>query len=162
AGTVTGSKHLLKTPEMQILVDCGLFQGLKELRLKNWEPLPINVPTLSYIIITHAHLDHVGYLPAIIKQGFRGRILMTYPTKDLAELILKDSAKIQEEDAAVANRHHYSKHNPALPLYTMEDVEKTLHFFEGKNDNEWITLSGNIKFRFIKNSHILGSAFIDF
>ena len=162
AGTVTGSKHLLKTPEMQIMIDCGLFQGLKQLRIKNWEPLGIDVSSISYIIITHAHLDHVGYLPAIIKQGFKGRILMTSPTRDLAELILRDSAKIQEEDAEMANRHHYSKHKPALPLYTIADVEKSLDFFQAKNDDEWIELSTNIRLRFQKNGHILGSAFIEF
>ena len=162
AGTVTGSKHLLQTPEMQIMIDCGLFQGLKELRLKNWEELPVDVPNISYIIITHAHLDHVGYLPAIIKQGYRGRILMTAPTRDLAELILRDSAKIQEEDAEFANQQGFSKHSPAKPLYTLEDVEKTIHFFEAKNDEEWIELSTNTRFRYRKNSHILGSCFIEF
>jgi metallo-beta-lactamase family protein len=162
AGTVTGSKHLLITPEMQILVDCGLFQGIKELRLKNWQALPVEAKEIAYIIITHAHLDHVGYLPVLIKNGFRGRILMTYPTRDLAELILRDSAKLQEEDAELANDRGYSKHKPALPLYTIEDVEKTLHFFEAKHDEEWIELSINTKFIFHKNSHILGSVFVDF
>jgi metallo-beta-lactamase family protein len=162
AQTVTGSKHLLQTPEMKILIDCGLFQGLKELRLKNWEALPTDISAISYIILTHAHLDHVGYLPVIIKNGFRGRILMTAPTRDLAELILRDSAKIQEEDAEHANEHGYSKHKPALPLYTIEDVEKTIHFFEAKPDNEWLDLSTNIRFRFQKNSHILGSTFLEF
>jgi metallo-beta-lactamase family protein len=162
AGTVTGSKHLLKTPDMQILVDCGLFQGLKELRLKNWEKLDVDVPSISYVIITHAHLDHVGYLPVLIKQGFRGRIFMTLPTRDLAELILRDSAKIQEEDANFANENGFSKHHPALPLYTIEDVEKTLHFFEAKHDEEWIDLAAEIKLRFRKNSHILGSVFAEF
>ncbi|HYF02821.1 MAG TPA: MBL fold metallo-hydrolase [Patescibacteria group bacterium] len=132
AGTVTGSKHLLKTPDMNILVDCGMFQGLKNLREKNWQLFPFPVENIKVILITHAHLDHTGYLPALVRQGFRGRIIMTPPTKSIAELILLDCASLQEEDAAYANKRGFSKHNPALPLYTEDDVVKTLKLFESQ------------------------------
>lgn len=161
AKTVTGSKHLLRTPELNILVDCGLFQGAKSLRLKNWEPLPVDVQNIHILLITHAHLDHTGYIPLLVKNGFKGRIFMTPPTRDLAEIILRDSAKIQEEDAERANRHGYSRHTPALPLYTEQDVEEAINYFEVRNDKEWITLSKNIKFRFHKNGHIPGSVFTE-
>lgn len=161
AKTVTGSKHLLRTPELNILVDCGLFQGVKSLRLKNREPLPVDAKDISLILITHAHLDHTGYIPLLVKNGFNGRILMTPPTRDLTEIILRDSAKIQEEDAERANRHGYSKHRPALPLYTEQDVEEAICFFEVHNDKEWVTLSKNIKIRFHKNGHIPGSVFTE-
>ena len=118
AGTVTGSKHLLEVDGHRILVDCGLFQGLKELRLRNWEPLPIDPATIDAVILTHAHLDHCGYLPRLVAAGFRGRIFCTPGTKDLCSLVLPDSAHIQEEDARDANRHGFTKHAPALPLYT--------------------------------------------
>lgn len=161
AGTVTGSKHLLKTPEANIMVDCGLFQGLKALRLKNREALPVNITNIDKVILTHAHLDHCGYIPLLVKSGFKGKILMTPPTRDLAEIILRDSAKIQEEDADRANREGFSRHNPSLPLYTVKDVEKALKQFYVYGDNEWITVSPNIEFRFIKNGHILGSCFLE-
>lgn len=160
ASTVTGSKHLLKTPEKNILIDCGLFQGIKSLRKKNWEPLPVAVKDIDLVILTHAHLDHCGYLPLLVKSGYTGRIWMTPPTKDLVEIILRDSAKIQEEDAMHANKHGYSKHKPALPLYTIEDVEKVLGQIDVYSDNEWNSISNHIKFRFVKNGHILGSSFI--
>jgi metallo-beta-lactamase family protein len=162
AGTVTGSKHLLKTPEKNILIDCGLFQGLKSLRLKNREPLPVDISAIDLVILTHAHLDHCGHLPLLVKSGYSGKILMTPPTRDLAEIILRDSAKIQEEDAERENRHGISKHNPSLPLYTIKDVEKTLNQFYIYSDNQWINISPNIEFRFVQNGHILGSCFIEF
>ena len=161
ASTVTGSKHLLKTPDKNILIDCGLFQGIKSLRLKNWEPFPVPVNQIDTVIITHAHLDHCGYIPLLVKSGFNGKILMTPPTRDLVEIILRDSAKIQEEDADRANKFGYSIHTPALPLYTVSDVEKSLELFETYNDKQWVILSPNICFRFLKNGHILGSCFID-
>jgi metallo-beta-lactamase family protein len=160
AGTVTGSKHLLKTPEKNILIDCGLFQGLKSLRLKNRESLPVDINSIGIVILTHAHLDHCGYLPLLVKSGYAGKILMTPPTRDLAEIILRDSAKIQEEDAERANREGFSKHSPSLPLYTLKDVENTLKQFYVYDDNEWINISQNIEFRFIQNGHILGSCFV--
>ncbi|TAL57194.1 MAG: MBL fold metallo-hydrolase [Bacteroidetes bacterium] len=161
AGTVTGSKHLLKTPEKNILIDCGLFQGLKSLRLKNRESLPVIVSDIHIVILTHAHLDHCGYIPLLLKSGFKGKILMTPPTRDLAEIILRDSAKIQEEDAERENRLGLSKHNPSLPLYTVKSVEIALKQFYVYSDNEWISISPNIEFRFIKNGHILGSCFVE-
>lgn len=126
AGTVTGSKHLLEVDGRRILVDCGLFQGLKELRLRNWEPLPIEPATIDAVILTHAHLDHSGYLPRLVAGGFRGRIFCTPGTKDLCSLVLPDAARLQEEDAREANRHGYSKHTPALPLYTQADAARAL------------------------------------
>ncbi|HTB33090.1 MAG TPA: MBL fold metallo-hydrolase [Bacteroidia bacterium] len=161
ASTVTGSKHLLKTPGKNILIDCGLFQGIKSLRLKNWEPLPVQVDQIDTVILTHAHLDHCGYIPLLVKSGFKGDILMTAPTRDLVEIILRDSAKIQEEDADRANKYGYSKHKPALPLYTTADVEKSLNQFKTHTDKEWISLSPDIRFQFLKNGHILGSCFIE-
>ncbi len=161
AETVTGSKHLLKTPELNILVDCGLFQGIKSLRLKNWEKLPIDIQSIDVVLITHAHLDHCGYIPALVKYGYKGKFLMTPPTRDLVEIILRDSAKIQEEDAKRAKEDKYSKHENAQPLYTEKDVEKALPQFETKLDIEWVELSENISFRFLKNGHILGSSFIE-
>ena len=109
AETVTGSKHLLKTPELAVLIDCGLFQGLKELRLRNWAKFPVDPAEIDVMLLTHAHLDHCGYIPLLVKNGFKGKILMSPPTKELAQLILLDSAKIQEEDAEKANRGKYSK-----------------------------------------------------
>src|SRR5438132_14315879 len=118
AGTVTGSKHLLETAGKRVLVDCGLFQGLKELRLRNWEPFPIDPSTIDAVVLTHAHLDHCGYLPRLVQAGYRGRIWCTPGTKDLCSLVLPASAHLQEEDARDANRHHSSKHDPSLPTYT--------------------------------------------
>src|SRR3954465_8843911 len=126
AGTVTGSKHLLEVDGRRILVDCGLFQGLKELRLRNWEPLPGNPASIDAVILTHAHLDHCGYLPRLVAQGFKGRIFCTPGTRELCTLVLPDSAPIQEEDARRANRRGYTKHTPALPLYTSLDAARTL------------------------------------
>src|SRR5476649_2033471 len=126
AGTVTGSKHLLEIDGRRMLVDCGLFQGLKELRLRNWEPLPIDPASIDAVILTHAHLDHCGYLPRLVSAGFRGRIFCTPATKELCSLVLPDSAHIQEEDAREANRHGFTKHSPALPLYTTADAARAL------------------------------------
>ena len=126
AGTVTGSKHLLEVDGRRILVDCGLFQGLKALRLRNWEPLPIEAASIEAVILTHAHLDHCGYLPRLVAGGYRGRIFCTPATKDLCSLVLPDAARLQEEDARDANRKGYSKHSPALPLYTQADAARAL------------------------------------
>jgi len=126
AGTVTGSKHLLELDGRRILVDCGLFQGLKDLRLRNWEPLPFEPATLDAVVLTHAHLDHCGYLPRLVAGGYRGRIFCTPATKDLCSIVLPDAARLQEEDAKEANRRGYSKHNPALPLYTQVDASRAL------------------------------------
>jgi len=126
AGTVTGSKHLLEVGGRRVLVDCGLFQGLKELRLRNWEPLPMEPSKIDAVVLTHAHLDHCGYLPRLVASGFRGRVFCTPGTKELCSLVLPDSARLQEEDAREANRHGYTKHSPALPLYTSVDAARAL------------------------------------
>ena len=126
AGTVTGSKHLLELGGRSLLVDCGLFQGLKALRLKNWEPLSREAASIDAVVLTHAHLDHSGYLPRLVREGFRGPIYCSAATADLAELLLLDSAKIQESDAEFANRHGFSKHKPALPLYGKHDAERAI------------------------------------
>src|SRR4051812_33861729 len=126
AGTVTGSKHLLEVDGRRILIDCGLFQGMKELRLRNWAPLPVDPASIDAVILTHAHLDHCGYLPRLVAGGFRGRIFCTPATKELCSLVLPDSAHIQEEDARDANRHGFTKHSPALPLYTSADAARAL------------------------------------
>ena len=161
AGTVTGSKFLLETPWMNILVDCGLFQGLKELRELNWKAFPFPPEKIDLILLTHGHLDHTGYLPKLIKEGFKNDILGTSPTLAIAEVILTDSAKIQQEDADRANEEHYSIHEPALPLYNEEDVAQTIKLFKSVRTEEWIEISEKVKIRFRKNGHILGSTFIE-
>jgi len=161
AGTVTGSKYLLETPEKKILVDCGLFQGLKQLRLMNWEHLPVDVATIDFVLLTHGHLDHSGYLPRLIKDGFNGKIYGTAPTLDIAEIILRDSARLQEEEAEQANKGGYSKHHPAKALYTEKDVEATLSHFSAIGVDNWIDMGDTIKVRFQTNGHIIGSTFIE-
>lgn len=157
AETVTGSKHLLRTPGLNMLIDCGLFQGIKSLREKNWETLPIKSSSISVIILTHAHLDHCGYLPLLIKNGYRGNIFMSKPTRDLAELILRDSAKIQEEDARKANEKGYTKHHPAKPLYTVADVEETLPYFKIIDVLEPYQIHEQVEIQFYPAGHILGA-----
>lgn len=161
AGTVTGSKYLIEANGNKILIDCGLFQGVKELRKLNWENLPIDVSEIDIVLLTHGHLDHTGYLPRLYMQGFRGSIYGTYPTLDIAEIILKDSAKIQEQEAKRANEERYSKHNPAKPLYDLRDVVKTFKHFKGVPPSQWINLFDNIKARFQYNGHILGATYIE-
>ncbi|HKK12278.1 MAG TPA: MBL fold metallo-hydrolase [Flavobacteriaceae bacterium] len=161
SGTVTGSKFLVETSEQNIMIDCGLFQGLKELRLLNWNDLPVNVKTIDVVLLTHGHLDHVGYLPRLVRQGFRGKIISTSPTMAIAEIVLKDSAKIHEEEAEKANKENYTKHQPALPFYTMEDAEKAIKLFQVEIEDKWISLSEHISFRFQYNGHIIGATFIE-
>ena len=161
AETVTGSKHLLKTPEMTILVDCGLFQGIKSLREQNWQPLNIPASEIDVLILTHAHLDHCGYIPLLVKNGFKGNIYMTEPTNELTQLILLDSAKLQEEDAERANKHHYTKHHPAKPLYTIDDAEASFKHFKVINCDVYVRLSDHIHFRFKTCGHILGACSIE-
>ncbi len=161
AGTVTGSKFYVETDNLRLLVDCGLFQGLKELRLQNWEDLPIEVIRLDYVLLTHGHLDHTGYLPRLVQQGFKGAILGTAPSLAIAKIILMDTAKIQEEEAEQANKEDYTKHNPALPLYTEKDAEKTIQLFKSAGLEEWIQLADHIKFRYKPAGHILGACFIE-
>ena len=161
SGSVTGSKFLVEAFKQKILVDCGMFQGIKELRELNWENLPVNVSEIDIVLLTHGHLDHVGYLPRLLKQGFNGKIVGTAPTLEIAEIILNDSAKIQGEEAEKANKEKYSKHNPALPFYTLKEVEKTVKLFQVEMEDKWITLSDNISYRFRFNGHILGATFIE-
>lgn len=161
SGTVTGSKFLLETPWINILVDCGIFQGLKELRELNWKAFPFPPEKIDLILLTHGHLDHTGYLPRLVKEGFKNDILGTSPTLAIAEVILTDSAKIQQEDAERANQERYSIHEPALPLYNEKDVEQTIKLFKSVRTEEWIETSEKVKFRFRRNGHILGSTFIE-
>lgn len=161
AETVTGSKHLLKTSELNILIDCGLFQGIKSVREQNWQSLNISAAEIDLIILTHAHLDHCGYIPLLVKKGFKGKIYMTRPTSELTELILLDSAKIQEEDAEKANRFHYTKHTPAMPLYTVEEAKASFKHFNTIDCDVFIRLSEHIHFRFKTCGHILGACSIE-
>ncbi|MDG1730389.1 MAG: MBL fold metallo-hydrolase [Algibacter sp.] len=161
SGVVTGSKFLIETSEKNILIDCGMFQGLKELRALNWSDLPVNVNKIDTVLLTHGHLDHVGYLPRLLKQGFTGKIIGTAPTLAIAEIILKDSAKIHEEEAKKANKEKYTKHNPALPFYTKFEAEKIIRQFHVEMLNTWIPLSENISYRFQYNGHIIGATFIE-
>jgi metallo-beta-lactamase family protein len=161
AGTVTGSKYLISAEGKHILIDCGLFQGLKELRLLNWQPLDFPPEKIDLVLLTHGHLDHTGYLPRLVKAGFSGDIIGTAPTLQIAEIILKDSAKIQEEDAIRANKHKYSKHKPAIPLYGLDDVEATLPLFKAKPLKEWESINEKIRYRFRYNGHIIGATFIE-
>ena len=161
SGVVTGSKFLIETSEKNILIDCGMFQGIKELRELNWSNLPIDVNTIDIVLLTHGHLDHVGYLPRLVKQGFQGRIIGTAPTLAIAEIILKDSAKIHEEEADKANKEHYTKHKPALPFYTFNEAGQTIKRFQVDMHDKWIKLSENISYRFQYNGHIIGATFIE-
>lgn len=158
--TVTGSRFLLTTPHCKILVDCGLFQGLKELRLRNWETFPIAPSSINCVILTHAHIDHSGYLPLLIKNGFTGNVYCTKATKDFCKILLPDSGYLQEEEARFANKHGFSKHKPALPLYTREDAEKSLAYLKAIPFNQPIALDAQTSFTFIPAGHILGSGFV--
>jgi len=161
AGTVTGSKFYLETPELNIMIDCGMFQGIKELRELNWQPIPTDVTNIDVVLLTHGHLDHTGYLPRLLTQGFLGKIIGTAPTLAITEIILRDSAKIHEEEAEKANEGGFSKHQPALPFYTLSDAEKTLGLFRSQEEEQWEHLSEHIRCRFVANGHIIGSCFIE-
>ncbi|HRS90984.1 MAG TPA: MBL fold metallo-hydrolase [Candidatus Marinimicrobia bacterium] len=160
-GTVTGSRFLLKTAHKQYLIDCGLFQGLKELRLRNWEPFPISPEDIDAVILTHAHIDHTGYLPRLVHYGFKGTIYATTATTDLCQILLPDSAHLQEEDAEYANKKHFSKHSPALPLYTTEDALQALELFTPIAYGSRLQLDDGVSLTFQDAGHILGSSFID-
>jgi metallo-beta-lactamase family protein len=159
ARTVTGSKYLLELGGHRVLVDCGLYQGLKELRQRNWSPFPVEPSSIDAVILTHAHLDHCGYLPRLVSQGFRGRVFCTPGTKDLCTLVLPDSARIQEEDAHLANRHSYSKHVPALPLYTEQDAARALERLQPLGYDRTVGVAPGIDVTFRNAGHLLGSAF---
>jgi len=158
AGTVTGSKHLLTHDGKRILIDCGLFQGLKNLRDLNWEPFPVEPSSIDAVVLTHAHLDHSGYLPKFVRDGFRGRIFATPATRDVCELILTDSGHLQEKDAEYGNRKGFSKHKPALPLYGVHDAERSLEFFTLVDFGQRSPLPGGATLLFRHAGHILGAA----
>jgi metallo-beta-lactamase family protein len=159
AGTVTGSRYLLEAGVQRLLVDCGLFQGPKDLRLRNWGPFPVEPSSIRWLVLTHAHLDHTGYIPRFVKAGFHGEIRATSGTVDLAHLLLPDSGHLQEEDAAFANKKRFSKHTPALPLYTYDDAVASLQRFNPVNGDESnaIRLSDHFSFRYFPAGHILGA-----
>ena len=161
ASTVTGSKFLIETDELRILVDCGMFQGLKELRELNREPLSVLPNSIDLVLLTHGHLDHCGWLPKLVSGGFSGKIFCSHPTKEIASLILLDSAKIQEEEADLANKNNYSKHNPAIPLYTTDDAKNVLPLFRVVEPNLEIKLSDNCWFKLFYAGHILGACSIE-
>jgi metallo-beta-lactamase family protein len=160
ARTVTGSKYLLEHNGTRVLFDCGLFQGLKELRLRNWDDLPVPPPSIHAVVLTHAHLDHVGYLPRLVSHGFRGRVWCTSGTADLSRLVLPDSARIQEEDAKQANKHRYSKHETALPLYTESDALRALTQLQPLGYERPIEVAPGITIEFHQAGHLLGSAYV--
>ena len=160
-GTVTGSKYLLEHDGYRLLVDCGLFQGLKELRERNWSPPPFDPATLGLILLTHAHLDHSGYLPVLYNKGYDGATLTTPATRDLCGIILPDSGHLQEEDARFANRKGYSKHKPALPLYTEADARRMLPKFQTINFDEPRDVHPGVRVTFRRAGHIVGAAMIE-
>jgi len=160
-GTVTGSRYLLEADGERLMIDCGLFQGAKELRLRNWDPFPVPASSIQWLVLTHAHLDHIGYIPRLIKDGFRGQVLTSAPTVDLARLVLPDSGHLQEEEAEYANFKGYSKHKPALPLYTYEEAVKSLESFRAINDSPPLELSSHFTLRFHRAGHILGARMIE-
>ena len=160
ARTVTGSKYLLEHGGPRVLFDCGLFQGLKELRLRNWDEFPVRPDSIDAVVLTHAHLDHVGYLPRLVAQGYRGRIFCTGGTADLCRLVLPDAGHIQEEDARQANRHGYSKHKPALPLYREADALRALTQLQPLGYHRPIEVTPAVTVEFVPAGHLLGSAYV--
>jgi metallo-beta-lactamase family protein len=164
AGTVTGSKHLINTTYdssgkqgIQVLIDCGLFQGQKEWRERNWQDTPVPAREIDAVILTHAHLDHCGWIPRLVKEGFRGPIYATQATIDLCSVVLPDAGHLQEEDAAFHNKKGTSKHSPALPLYTLEEAQDCLKYFKPVVVEQTTELSPELSFRFVHAAHILGS-----
>ena len=157
-GTVTGSKYLLQSRTKNILVDCGLFQGFKQLRLRNWSALPFAPKDIDAVVLTHAHIDHSGYLPLLVKQGFKGPVYCTSGTKELCEILLLDSAKLQEEEAEYNNRHSLSKHKPALPLYTREDAERSLQQLHAIEMFKEQSFGAALRLQLLPAGHILGAA----
>ena len=157
-GTVTGSKYLLEDENKKFLIDCGLFQGLKDLRLQNWDKPPFDPASIDAVILTHAHIDHSGYLPVLVKNGFKGPIYCSAGTADLCDILLPDSGYLQEEDAARANRYNYSKHSPALPLYTQEDAYNALEYLKPVSFGDEHPLSDMLSFHMTHAGHILGAS----
>ena len=159
SGTVTGSQYLLESRGRRILIDCGLFQGYKQLRLRNWARPPYEPGIIDAVVLTHAHLDHSGSLPRLVSRGFRNSVFCTHGTRELCRVLLPDSGRLQEEDAAFANRHGFSKHKPALPLYTELDAQACLQQFRGVNFRESIEVTSGIRVEFLPAGHLLGAAF---
>jgi metallo-beta-lactamase family protein len=159
ARTVTGSKHLLESAGQRVLIDCGLFQGLKELRERNWQPLPVRAESIQSVVLTHAHLDHCGFLPRLVNQGFRGRIFCTPATAELARIVLADAGHLQEEDAERANRKGYTKHQPALPLFTVQDASRAIALLQPVGYDRPVPVAPDITAEFINAGHLLGSAY---
>ncbi len=160
AGTVTGSKTLLDTPGGRLLIDCGLFQGRKKLRLQNWDDFPVEPSSIDAVLLTHAHIDHCGYLPRLVQAGFSGRVYCTHGTSKLAGIVLPDSGHLHEEEAAYANRRGYSKHNPALPLYTQQDAVESLDLIEPVDFDQEVPILGDVTATWRRAGHILGAASI--
>ncbi|HEY6308071.1 MAG TPA: MBL fold metallo-hydrolase, partial [Candidatus Angelobacter sp.] len=168
AGTVTGSKHLINTSGdtagrkgLQVLIDCGLFQGPKEWRVRNWEDTPVPAREIDAVILTHAHLDHCGWIPRLVKEGFHGAVYATPPTIDLCSVVLPDSGHLQEEEARFHNQKGSSKHSPALPLYTAQEATDCLSLFQPAEFGATVQLSPELSFRFVHAGHILGSAMVE-
>jgi len=168
AGTVTGSKHLINTSSnptgndgFQVLIDCGLFQGPKEWRERNWQDTPVPAREIDAVILTHAHLDHSGWIPRLVKEGFTGPIYATPATVDLCGILLPDSGHLQEEDAAFHNKHQTSKHQPALPLYTMKQAQQSLARLQTVDFGETKQLCPELSFRFVHSAHILGACMVE-
>lgn len=159
ARTVTGSKHLLEVGHIRVLVDCGLFQGLKALRERNWEPFPVPASSVDVVVLTHAHLDHCGYLPRLVAQGFTGRVFCTGGTAELAKIVMADAARIQEEDADRANRKGYTKHKPALALFTEADATRAMLQLQPIGYNRPMPIAPGIELEFLNAGHLLGSAY---
>ncbi len=161
AGTVTGSKYLVQVNDRKILVDCGMFQGPKELRERNWLPIPFDVTELSAVILTHAHIDHIGFLPKIVRDGYTGPIYATPPTVELAHVSLMDSAMLQMEDAQFRQKKHLSRHEVVLPLFDTDDAEATKKLFRKVQFNEWISIGEEFRFRYHVAGHLLGAAGVE-
>src|SRR5512134_1595679 len=161
AGTVTGSAHLVRANGRAVLLDCGLFQGLKELRLRNWREFPFDPRAIDGVVLSHAHVDHIGRLPLLVRQGFRGPVYCTSATRGLAEIMLPDAAHLQEEEAERANRRGYSKHHPALPLYTAGDAEAVMPLLAPRPYSTAFPVVPGIEARFRRVGHILGAASVE-
>jgi metallo-beta-lactamase family protein len=161
AGTVSGSKYLVDMEKTRFLVDCGMFQGPKPLRLLNWEKSPVPPQTIDYVFLSHAHIDHIGMLPVLVREGFKGNIYSTPVTSELCEISLKDAAHLQEEDARFANKKGFSKHKPALPLFNTEDVERVFPLMRSIDYDKTVDISDSVQVRFLDAGHILGSAIVE-
>lgn len=161
AGSVTGSRYLITAGDFRFMVDCGLFQGLKPLRLRNWEEFPVDPATIQAVVITHAHIDHTGYLPRLVKEGFNGPVYCTHPTADLMEIMLLDSAKLQTEEAAFARKKGYSKHENPEPLYREEDARNTFTLFKTFGYDQKIKIHDHVEIIYRDAGHLLGSSFVE-